>query len=542
MVPLRGAILARPTRVRDGAPMTRCATRWATRRAALVAAAVVLVACGSGGGSGAPGSSDLPQPSAATTIPPSTTTAATGTTAASTSTVAPTTTTAPVTVDAFEPDCVERGPSRPLPALDTSGLDTFGPLGAEPVVQVLLPRVVVDDVADWVRVGALAVPGGLLLVLRPYNGMPEVAMLTVVDADGAVRWIRCLDGPAPIVRAAPDGGEGAMAALSWVTYDASGVGSSTVELWSLADGTLAHTWDEVLADAGVPPVDDVDLGFVYTEAADLLVVAPSADRPATADDRLYLVDPRTAAVDLLPLPPTLIGTPLDQVQLSSLPDGRLVHLGEANGLNAGRLVAVQDGDGWSSDPADLDAARPVQANFLYGDQRQALAAFDGTGDLLWRRDDLLAVPAEGFAVALSDGVVLARVCTEPPSDDGMDMCPGPRMVALDAATGSTLWERTGWWTASVVADGRAMMTGSSREDLSAPAPPPNWEVVDLRTGARVGEQTWSEPWRFSIGCCDEPAGVTWSGGVVVSLDEDTVELWYPEARSTPLVVVDLAED
>jgi len=28
----------------------------------------------------------------------------------------------------------------------------------------------------------------------------------------------------------------------------------------------------------------------------------------------------------------------------------------------------------------------------------------------------------------------------------------------------------------------------------------------------------------------------------VSLNEDTLELWYPEARTTPLVVVDLAVD
>jgi hypothetical protein len=28
---------------------------------------------------------------------------------------------------------------------------------------------------------------------------------------------------------------------------------------------------------------------------------------------------------------------------------------------------------------------------------------------------------------------------------------------------------------------------------------------------------------------------------VVTVDGDTVELWYPEARTTPLVVVDLAE-
>lgn len=503
----------------------------------VVVTALLLAACGSD--DALPVASDAS--TTVSTTPPTVTSPSTtepATTAAPT-TDAPTTTAAPVTVDAFEPDCVERGPSRPLPALDTSGLETFGPLGDEPVVQVLLPRVVVDDVADWVRVGAFPVPGGLLLVLRPYSGLPEVAMLTVVDTDGAVRWIRCLDGPAPIVNVAPDGGEGAMAALSWITYDAKGVASSRIELWSLADGALARTWDEVLADAGVPTVATADLGLVYTGAADLLVVAASTNRPATADDRLYLVDPRTAAVDLLPFPPTLIGTPLDQVQLSSLPDGRLARFGEANGLNSGRVLAVQDGDSWSTDPADLDAARPVYANFLYGDQRQALAAFDGTGDELWRRDDLLAVPAEGFAVAVETDVVLARVCTGPPSEDGSDFCPGAKMVALDAATGTTLWEREGWWTASVVGSGRALMNGPF--DTGSGVSPP-WRVVDLRSGEQVGERTWTDPWRFGIGCCDDPATVTWSGGVVVSIDEETLELWYPEARTTPLVVVDLAED
>ncbi len=513
------------------------------RALAVVVAGSLLIACGSDGGT-QPVTSD-PVTSPPTTRPTGTSSTAAPTTAAPTTaaptTDAPTTTVSGVVIDAFEPDCVERGPSRPLPALDTSGLDTFGPLGAEPVVQVLLPRVIVDDVADWVRVEAFVVPGGLLMKLRPYNGPPDATMLTVVDADGVVRWVRCLEGPGPLVRAAPDGGDNdGMLALTWVTYDGNGVGSSRIELWSLADGTLARTWDEVLADAGLPPVDDADLGFVYTEAADQLVVAPSAERPATADDLLYLVDPRDAGVELLTLPPGLIGTPLDQVQLSALPDGRLVQLGTANGLSEGRLLAVQDGDGWSTDPADLDAARPVYANFLYGDRRQVLAAFDGTGDVLWRRDDLLAVPAEGFTLALSGGVVLARVCTAPPSDDGMDYCPGRKIVAVDGRTGRTLWEREDWWTATVVADGRAFLNGPyDGTGLGGPVP---WEIVDLRSGERVGQRTWTDPWRFSIGCCDEPARVAWSGGVVVSLNEDTVELWYPEARTTPLVVVDLAED
>jgi hypothetical protein len=92
----------------------------------------------------------------------------------------------------------------------------------------------------------------------------------------------------------------------------------------------------------------------------------------------------------------------------------------------------------------------------------------------------------------------------------------------------------------VVSDGRALIDGPF--DDTAPAAPVPWVLVDLRTGEQVGAKTWSSPWRFSIGCCDEPAGVTWSGGVVVSYDENTVELWYPEARTTPLVEVDLAVD
>lgn len=515
-------------------------SRIGRRVATMVLVGVTVAACGSGDGSTTSATTAAPSSVPPTTTSPTTVVSTVAPTSAPVTTTAPTTSLAPVTLDAFEPDCVERGPSRPLPTLDMSGLDTFGPLGAEPVVQVELPRVVSDGVTDWVRVDAHPVPGGVLLLLRPYNGPLPVSMLTVVDADGAVRWVRCLDGPVPIVRAAPDGGEDAMLALTWVTYDAGGVGSSTIELWSLADGSLARTWDEVLADAGVPVIDDAELGLVYTPAVDLLVVAPSADRLVTVDDRIYVIDPSTAAVETLAFPPTVVGAPLDQVQLSALDDGRLVQFGEANGLGEGRLVVVQDGDVWSSDPADLAAARPVHANFLYSEGRQPLVGFDGTGDVLWRRDDLLAVPAEGFTVATSDGVVLARVCTAPPADDGADWCPGRQMVGVDASTGRTLWEREGWWTASVVADGRALMAGPFGD--TAPVAPVPWTLVDLRSGEQVGARTWSDPWRFSIGCCDEPAGVTWSGGVVVSIDEDTVELWYPEVRTTPLVTVDLAED
>jgi outer membrane protein assembly factor BamB len=242
---------------------------------------------------------------------------------------------------------------------------------------------------------------------------------------------------------------------------------------------------------------------------------------------------------VVPYPPGELGRPLDAVQLDVTDDGRLIHLDQSAAVPGGRVAAVESGEGWSTAVGDLHAAVPVRAQYSYASERQELVAIDSQGAKLWRRDDVLTIPAEGFHVALDGNVVLAAACSDVPDIDG-DWCPGRKLLALDAATGRTLWERKGAWAVSVLGDGHVLIAGPFETEVATPAPDPaRWTMIELSSGNSVGDHTWTVPWSFGIGCCDEPQGASRSGAVVFTVDDDTVEMWYPEARSTPLERVSL---
>lgn len=517
------------------------------RRAACVALVVLSgAACGS--------SDDL------ATVP---------TTVASTSTVpatsAPPTTAVPATVapsatpttldggsawrEVWDPPCVDRAPSRPTRAIDVAGLDRLEPLGAEPVVQVLLPQATGVEAGSDVTTEVHAVPGGMLLVLRSMFDDSAGAVMTVIDDDGVVRWVRCLVD-SPSVVAVPSVGAPTEVVVSWATY-VDGIGSSTVEAWSLADGSVARTWDEMLASASGAvgdPVDDAELELLTVwsvgplsgndrGARRVVVLGTARGRAITDDDRLYVVGP-TGNLEVLTMPPSTVGMMSFETRYTML-------LGKGLALLAIRddLVALHDGATWSTDPDVLDDARPLRAVFdrvVDLDGESVLAGVDATGDVRWTRDDLLTVGVEGLDAVTTGGVALVRACSAPRVNAPDGNCGAPRLVAIDATDGRTLWERPGWWGVSVVGDGRALVNGPF-PDGPRPVPLP-WELVELRSGARIGDRTWDQPWRFDIGCCASLEGAVVSGGVVMTVDGDSVELWYPQARSTPLVEVDLAED
>lgn len=64
-------------------------------------------------------------------------------------------------------------------------------------------------------------------------------------------------------------------------------------------------------------------------------------------------------------------------------------------------------------------------------------------------------------------------------------------------------------------------------------------LIRLATGQQAGTRTWSEPWHFGIGCRDEPTRADLSAGVVFTANADTVEMWYPDALTTPIRQVSL---
>ena len=505
------------------------------RRCLVIAAVVVAIG---GCASGSPSSSTRDTTSPVDSLPAHT---GSPTTAAATSvapTALPVVTVPPDT--RFDPPCVERAVADGAISRDGPDLDVFGPLGAEPVVQLTLPRLTTGEISDWTRPLVSRIPGGMLVDIRPYFGTPDrVGILVAVNVDGSVRWQRCLD-PSPDMVVVPGGGEGDEFVVSWSTYGSAGLVDQRFEVWSLVDGRISRSWDELLAanDITGDAVGYRDIRFV--ESGSVVVLGPvGGGRPVEASDALLVVDLSDLSMSVVPYPPGELGRPIDAVQLDLTDDGRLIHLDQGGAVPGGTVAAVESGDGWSSAAGDLDAAVPVRAEYSYGSQRQALVAVDSQGVELWRRDDVLSIPAEGFHVAVDGDVVLAAACSDVPNIDG-DWCPGRKLLAVDATTGRTLWERKGAWAVSVLGDGRALIAGPFEVEVATPAPAPTrWTMIELSSGNSVGDQTWTDPWSFGIGCCDEPQGASRSGGVVFTVDDDTVEMWYPTTRSTPLQRVSL---
>ena len=404
-------------------------------------------------------------------------------------------------------------------------------------MQLELPRVVDGQGVTDTRAGVRRIPGGMLVDIRPYGGTPEpLSVMVAVDADGSIRWQRCLD-PAPDVVRVADRGDPDEFLVGWNIYGAEGLISSKFEVWSLADGTIARTWDEVLAANGITGAPTRHRWIHWLEDDPLFVLGSTEARAVEPSDTMLVVDLATMAMRLVPYAPSHIGLPLDAVRLRVTNDGRLLGVDVDAGVPGDRVLAVESAEsagGWSTDVDDVDEAVGIQVDFAYSDTpRQSLVGVDSRGHELWRLDDVLAIRTEGFSVAVDGDIALASACSDLPQGD--DWCPGPKLLAVDTATGRTLWQRDGRWGVSVIGDGRAMIAGPYLDFVGEipPASPP-WLMIDLATGEQVGTTTWTDPWRFGIGCCDAPEGASVAGGVVFTVDEETVEMWYPQALSAPL--------
>ena len=505
-------------------------------------AAVVLAgaACGSSDADPSVGSSNTTGTAATTaSTDVSSTTEAVSTTAVpatTTESTAPGTTLAPD--DRFTPGCIERGPSRvPLPAAALP--DTLGPLGAAPVVDIALPEVnMPDGTTDWSRTSAIAIPGGVLLWLVPYNSPTEVGMVVAVDADGAIRWQRCLDWRPMRVFADASSESGEALVL---TFDntSPGVFETRWEVWSLADGQITRSLDDVVVASGITGEVAGYRTALYGITLDDLLLAPEIDGNIDMSvDSLLRIDLATMTASTVAMPPVALTGYSDD--FASLPDGRLVAFGPQV-LGAVRAVAaVQEGDGWSTDPAALQAARPAAVEFgpyLDGGD-QPLVGIDAFGTELWRRADLNPINGEGFRVALDGDIAVASTCG-PRDASGNGWCPDAAVEGVDARTGRTVWRLDGNYAVSIVADGVALIAGPFDSDPST-IEPTVWTMIDTATGRQVADdQRWGEPYWFGIGCCDSPEVAWVDDGVVFTVDEVDLQVWYPRQFSTPTVSTSL---
>ncbi len=511
------------------------AQRWERRLRGTFGSAAIVLALGVAACGSSPTSTTATATSSPTTgsVDTSTSSTASSTTASSsTSSSAPSSTVVPSV--GFEPACMDRDPSSPTVPDGDPALDVLGLLGEEPVVQLELPTVHNRDLDDTVRPKVWRIAGGMMVSLQPYNDSSiGLGVLMAVDADGTVRWQRCPER-VPSLIAMSEASTAKEFVVIWITYDSTGPVRTDIEVWSLATGSISRTWNQFLADSGITGDATSNRTFLSWGGNPVLVLGPQGPRPGEATDTLLVVDLATMAARVLPYPPSAVGRSVDQLQLDYTADGRLLVLDQSGGGSLGRVDAVESAGGWSTDAGALDAAVGMRVDFDYGVQPPTLHAVDAQGRERWRRDDLLAPPREGFHFAADADVVLVDACAQ--IDPTADVpCSGERFVAVDVQTGRTLWSRPGSWAATAVGDGVAMVQGPYGG--MADGEVPDWTMIDLSTGRPVGTRTWADPWRFSIGCCDEPARVYRSGGVVFTVDSETVEMWYPDQQTTPLQVV-----
>ena len=432
----------------------------------------------------------------------------------------------------FEPGCVDLTPATAVAPEGDPLLDDAGLLGAEPVVQFPLPTIRVGDVTDFSRPSLWRIPGGMLVELRPYNdGALPVGALVAIDADGDVRWRRCFARPPDLVATAQSASAEELV-VGWTTWGAAGPSGTELEVWSLADGRPSRTWDELLAANGISgAATEHRANLLWGSDLPMLVFGPQGDRPATADDTLLVLDLATMVMRELPYPAGAVGEPVNMVRLELGADGRVVAF---DPLVYRRAIAVATADGWSTDSADIDRAVGVRVAFDGPGVQLELNGIDSQGEELWRRSDILAPPFEGFHSAVDGDMAIAAGCAA--VDMNLEVpCTGWGLWGLDLRTGATRWVREGRFAVTGFGSGVAMVAGpftdGSGEFLT------DWTMIDLATGQQVGERSWTEPWSFGVGCCDEPARVYRSGGVVFTVDREKVEMWYPEAQTTPLRVV-----
>jgi hypothetical protein len=353
--------------------------------------------------------------------------------------------------------------------------------------------------------------------------------LFAVDADGGIRWRRCLE-PFPDVIAVGQGSDVDLFLIGWITFRSDGVESRRFEVWSLADGRMTRTWDDLLSANGISG-DETRVGRIHRlQDSSTVVFGPSEERDVQASDSMLVLDLSTWSMRTVPYPPDTVGTPLDLIDLGVGADGSLIEFEFGSGVPGGRVRAVESSGTWSTEPQDLNSSIGIRVDFLLGESTSVLVGFDSQGRVIWRRDDVFDIQAEGFRSGVDGDVALVSACSGPSSAEVW--CPGPKLLAVDVATGTTLWQRDGRWAVSVLGDGRAMVSGPYTDETVAVSPP--WEMIDLATGDRVSSTVWNSPWEFSIGCCDSPEEAWVAGGVVFTVDADSIDMWYPEGMSTDL--------
>jgi hypothetical protein len=424
--------------------------------------------------------------------------------------------------------------------VDEAVLDTFGPLGPVPALDITLPlgRITAADDAQTTSVSPVRIPGGVLLAVGASSyGYFEGAILTVINTDGSIRWRRCLDRHVSTVSVAPSSSLPTEAIIGSYTATGDEPPAFAWQVVSLLDGSDTRTVADLAVGAGIDATTAAQDRAIAWWWDTQLVLGPAGERLIdVATDRLLRIDLTTMTASAVPFPADADGVEMFRLDFDITDDGRLVELGASESGTLSVPVAIELGDGWSTDEADLLAGRPFDLDFVFDDSTgaQPLVALDALGRVLWQRDDITTFGGEGFRFAIDGDVAIVAGCT--PSGILDDPCATSSLYGIDLATGATRWQLDGARGVAEVADGFALITEAYIDGGDSPA----WIMIDTATGNPVADdQRWADPSTFENQCCggDELVFTTRKGGVVIAVYERHVRVWYPRSISHGTTVV-----
>jgi hypothetical protein len=511
--------------------------RTAHRAGWMVFVVSLLAACGSDSGRPASVEPEVTPPTTSTTSAPESTAVA-ETTAA---TVAATTSTTAPSKVGFDPACTDVEPTRDLASSDEAALDMFGPIGAVPSVEVELPQGHSQRTGELMTTSASStrVPGGVLLSIGSNSsGYFPGGMLAAVDHDGMLRWVRCFDqGIRSVVVARPDSHPTEALIGTYVPVE-NALDSIQWNVISLVDGTVTRSLDDVIAASGIDaPLTNV---IPIATGAGIVVLGPDPDHVVDAQsDRLIRLDVGGMTATAVPYPPELDGHPSRDLRLDIGIGGQLLQMSIAadSGLQLPSSVGV-DG-AWLTKPASLREAWPVRAGYSFFPKADgtlpALEAYDATGRVRWKRDDVVMRVGEGFSAGVDGAVVVAVSCA--PTDDAEQLCHDFRLGGYSMVDGHTLWHLDGYRLVTALGDGHAMISVPSDSESVQ-----GWMLIDTKTGEiTANDQQWDDPDAFNSECCggDEYIRVTRHEGVLVVFSNQFVRVWHPQAMAHPTVKITL---
>ncbi len=481
-------------------------------------------------------------PAASSTVPSGVTSTTTSTITSTTATTATgaTSTAAPTTVVGaafgFQPGCTAVAAHGGAPA-DATPLDTLGPLGHAPTLRITLPMGTSADQPDPQATqisGVRRIPGGVLIAIGASEyGFFDGAILTAINSDGSVRWVRCAEHRASSVAVAPAESGPTTALVNFEVPHDGGIATPEWHRVSLATGADQDLLSDVATQQGVTG----QIGSLLATGTTSVLLGPwpgSGIDPATQP--LMLVNLEHWTIDVLPYPPLQPGQTALQSMFAFTPAGEPALVDYA--LGTMRAVTVFHNGAWSTQPSLLQAANGPTVTFYNiaadGSDDRSLHGYSASGAPTWHNANITSFGGEGFDLAVAGAITVVSGCFHASLTD--DCAADAGIAGIDTATGRVRWKLAGRRSVSLVADGLALVTDAPTATNDGTYNPGAWMMIDITSGKPVSSERWTDPETFRQGCCGESGivSVNHDGALVFAANYQHLAIWYPaDANTSP---------